>query len=320
MTSRDVLESTLDRTLDQTHFEGLGERFPGKVRDSYVRDGQRVIVVTDRVSAFDVVLGTIPFKGQVLNGIARYWFEAAADIAPHHLISVPDPNVSVVEECEVFPIEMIVRAYLTGSSPTSIWTAYARGERQYCGHTLPDGLTRHQRLAEPIVTPTTKAEAGEHDELTSRDELIARGVVSAAQYDELAAMSLRLFDFGARQAAERGLILVDTKYELGRRKRDGKVIFVDEIHTPDSSRYWYRDGYDEAVAAGESPRALDKEFLRKRLVERGYQGQGEAPALEDALRIEVAERYIELYERVTGQTFEANTEEPVARIKRNLGL
>ena len=263
-----LLEQTCQLTLDETNFSDLGERHVGKVRDSYIADERRYIVVSDRVSCFDVVVGTRPFKGQVLNQIAAYWFETTAGIAPNHLIAVPDPNVSVVQECRPLPVEFIYRGYLTGSTSTSIWTAYERGERSYCGHTLPDGLSRHEQLPMPLLTPTTKAPMGEHDELTSRDALISSGVISEALYDEAAGLVGKLFAEGQRQAESRGLILVDTKYELGL-DADDRLIVIDEIHTPDSSRYWYRDAYEQAMSQGRDPQALDKEYVRRWLGDQG---------------------------------------------------
>nr|MDJ0785233.1 phosphoribosylaminoimidazolesuccinocarboxamide synthase [Myxococcota bacterium] len=239
----DLLVSLCDRTLASTSLQGLGHRIEGKVRDSYVADGRRTIVVSDRVSCFDVVVGTIPLKGQVLNQLAAFWFDQTRDVAPNHLLSVPDPCVSVVREVEILPIEFVYRGYLTGVSNTSIWTAYERGERQYCGHQLPEGMSKHERLAEPLLTPTTKAEKGEHDELTSREEILTRGVVDEETYDRAARMAADLFAAGTRWAEKRGLILVDTKYEIGI-DADGQMIVCDEIHTPDSSRYWYADSYE----------------------------------------------------------------------------
>ena len=314
-----LLRSQCQRTIESTDLPELGERIRGKVRDSYVRDGRRTLIATDRISAFDVVLGTIPFKGQVLNQLAAFWFERTSEIAPNHLIEVPDPCVTVAHECRLLPVEFVFRAYLTGVSETSIWTAYARGERSYCGHRLPDGLKKHQKLAEPLLTPTTKAEHGAHDELTSREELIASGVISAEHYDAAAALGQRLFDAGRRFAESRGLILVDTKYEMGL-SSDGRIVVVDEIHTPDSSRYWHLDRYASAIAASEDPLALDKEYVRRWLTERGWRGEGEPPVLPDDVRCEAARRYIESYELLTGRAFEPNTAEPIARIRRNLGL
>jgi phosphoribosylaminoimidazole-succinocarboxamide synthase len=315
---RALLGELCAATLERTHLGGIGRRVEGKVRDSYVREGERTIVVTDRVSCFDVVVGTIPVKGQVLNRVAAFWFDRTRAIVPNHLLAVPDPNVSVVREVEVLPVEFVMRGYLTGVSATAIWTAYERGVRDYCGHRLPDGLRKHERLPAPLLTPTTKAPHGGHDELTSRDELLARGVVDEATWEAAAAIARRLFADGQAWAAERGLILVDTKYEIGR-AADGTLIVADEIHTPDSSRYWYADGYERALAAGEDPRALDKEYVRRWLARRGYRGEGAPPPLPTEVRVEAATRYVEAYERVTGTTFVPDLAAPEPRIRAALG-
>ncbi|NNL66786.1 MAG: phosphoribosylaminoimidazolesuccinocarboxamide synthase [Myxococcales bacterium] len=314
-----LLEEQCERTLERTDFEGLGERIEGKVRDSYVKDGRRTIVVSDRVSCFDVVVGTIPFKGQVLNQVAAFWFDRTRDIVRNHIIDVPDPNVSIAEECEILPVEFVYRGYLTGVSNTSIWTAYDRGEREYCGHRLPDGMTKHQPLPEPLLTPTTKAAHGEHDELISREGLIESGAIDADLYDRAAAVTAKLFADGQRFAETRGLILVDTKYELGL-DADGELVIADEIHPPDSSRYWYRDVYEQAMSKGQDPPALDKEYVRRWLVEQGYRGEGTPPELPVAVRCEAARRYIEAYERVTGLGFEPDLSPPAERVRRNLNL
>lgn len=313
-----LLRRQCEQTLQRTDFPELGERQEGKVRDSYVRGERRAIVVTDRVSAFDVVVGTVPFKGQVLNQLAAFWFETTRDVAKNHLLSVPDPNVSIVRECRPLSVEFVYRAFLTGVSATAIWTAYERGERVYCGHRLADGMRKHQRLPEPILTPTTKAPKGDHDENLSRAELIERGLIDEERFDEGARITAALFAAGTRFAESRNLILVDTKYELGV-DPDGELVVIDEIHTPDSSRYWYRDSYEQAIAEGRDPVALDKEYMRRWLVEQhGYRGEGTPPPLPDELRCEAARRYIEAYELVTGLAFEPDTEEPSARIRRNL--
>jgi phosphoribosylaminoimidazole-succinocarboxamide synthase len=314
-----VLARQCKLTLGRTDFSGLGRRIEGKVRDCYVEAGRRTLVASDRISCFDVVVGTIPFKGQVLNQIAEFWFEKTASVAPNHVLSVPDPCVTVARECRPLPVEFVYRGYLTGVTSTSIWRAYEAGERLYCGHLLPDGLRKHQRLPEALLTPTTKAEHGEHDALTSREELIASGVISAAHYDEGARIAARLFAAGQAWAATRGLILVDTKYELGL-DSDGRIVVIDEIHTPDSSRYWYADGYAEAFDRGEDPKSLDKEYVRRWLVDQGYRGEGPPPTLPDDVRCEAARRYIETYERITGREFVPSTDEPLARIRRNLRL
>ena len=315
----ELLRAQCGRTLERTDLPGLGVRHEGKVRESYVRDGRRTIVVTDRISAFDRVLGTIPFKGQVLNQIAAFWFERTRDVAPNHVLSVPDPNVTVGLECRLVPIEFVVRGYLTGVTGTSIWTAYSRGDRVYCGRRLPEGLRKHERLPKPLLTPTTKAEQGAHDELTSREGAIASGAISAELYDRAEAMVLRLFAEGQQWAEKQGLILVDTKYELGLAP-DGRLLVVDEIHTPDSSRYWYLDSYEQAMAAGSDPKAMDKEYVRRWLAEQGYRGDGPPPTLPDDVRCEAARRYVETYERITGAAFVPDVEPPLERIRRNLGL
>jgi phosphoribosylaminoimidazole-succinocarboxamide synthase len=274
----EVLRAQCARTIERTEFSGLGRRIQGKVRDCYVREGRRVAIATDRVSVFDVVIGTIPFKGQVLNQLAAFWFEQTAHIAPNHVIEVPDPNVTVARECRLVPLEFVVRGYLTGGSPTSIWTAYARGERTYCGHRLPEGMHKHQRLKRPLLTPTTKAEHGQHDELISREGAIEGGLIGADLYDRAEAITLELFAEGTRFAEKQGLILVDTKYELGL-AHDGELLVIDEIHTPDSSRYWYRESYERALAEGGDPEALDKEYVRRWVSDRGWRGDGTPPDL-----------------------------------------
>jgi phosphoribosylaminoimidazole-succinocarboxamide synthase len=315
---RQLLE-LCEQTLDRTDFVEFGTRFEGKVRDSYVKDGRRTIVVSDRVSAFDVVVGTIPLKGQILNQMAAFWFRKLGDLAPNHLIDVPDPAVSVVRECRLVPVEFVYRGYLTGSTSTSIWTAYERGDRVYCGHTLPEGLRRHERLPKPMLTPTTKAEMGAHDELTSRQEIIASGTMSETLYDAAEKLTTSLFAAGSHFAKERGLILVDTKYELGL-DESGDLVVIDEIHTPDSSRYWYADSYEKSMSKGESPGAIDKEYVRLWLGEQGYKGEGTPPVLSDEVRCEATRRYIRAYEQVSGLPFEPDLSEPLARIRSNLGL
>jgi phosphoribosylaminoimidazole-succinocarboxamide synthase len=321
MISDDVIRAQLGKTLEGTHFEGLGDYYQGKVRDNYTtRDGRRILIASDRISAFDVVLGTIPFKGQVLNRMAQYWFEETAKLAPNHVLSVPDPNVTIARECKPLLAEFVMRSYLTGVTTTSIWYAYERGARSFCGHDLPGGMKKNQRLPEAILTPSTKAEKGDHDESVSREELIRRGAISAEDFDRGAAIVVKLFAFGQKRAAERGLILVDTKYELGRTP-EGEIVVIDEIHTPDSSRYWYADDYEARLARGEEPRGLDKEYVRKWLQsERGYRGEGAPPALTDEVRVEAARRYIQIFELITGRGFEPETSDPLPRIAKNLGI
>ena len=319
MVSNELIRAQLAKTLEKTDFPELGEKYVGKVRDCYSKDGRRTIVVTDRISAFDVVLGTIPFKGQVLNQIAAYWFESTRQIASNHVLSVPDPTVMVAAECELLPVEFVMRAYLTGVTTTSIWYHYERGGRLFCGHKLPDGMRKNQKLDKPILTPSTKAAKGGHDQSVSREEILASAVLSADDFDRAAEMCARIFAFGQSLAAQRGLILVDTKYEIGRR-RDGSLCFIDEVHTPDSSRYWYADDYQARFDRGDEPRGLDKEYLRRVLADQGYRGDGPPPPLTDEVRCEAARRYIALYELVTGKGFVPDFEEPAGRIRRNLGI
>jgi len=314
-----VIRAQLDKTLGETNFPELGEKYEGKVRDCYVRDGRRTLIATDRISAFDVVLGTIPFKGQVLNQMAAFWFEATANIVPNHVINVPDPTVTVARECETLPVEFVMRSFLTGVTSTSIWTHYSKGGRTFCGHELPEGMKKNQRLPKAILTPSTKAEKGFHDESVSRAQILEMGALSADDFDRAAEMCARVFAFGQQEALRRGLILVDTKYEIGRRP-DGSLCFIDEVHTPDSSRYWYADDYDERFARGDEPRGLDKEYVRRTLADQGYRGDGPPPKLADDVRVEAARRYIQVCELVTGRPFVPDTEEPSARIRRNLKI
>jgi len=290
--------------------------YHGKVRDVYnIDDTQLVMIATDRISAFDVVLPRgIPFKGQVLNQIACRFLDATADIVPNWKTATPDPMVTVGHYCEAFPVEMIVRGYLTGSS----WRTYKGGAREICGVAIPDGMKEHQRFAQPILTPTTKATEG-HDEDISRDEIIRQGLVSEADYVELERISLELFARGTKMAADKGLILVDTKYEFG--KKDGKIFLIDEIHTPDSSRYFYADQYDELFAKGLPQKQLSKEFVREWLMENGFQGKEgqQVPEMTDAFVNSVSERYIELYEKVIGEPFRRDESKNVlARIETNI--
>jgi phosphoribosylaminoimidazole-succinocarboxamide synthase len=313
----DALRDHLAHTLESTHLDGLGTRYQGKVRDTYRRDGELVLVTTDRISAFDHVLNqTIPFKGQVLNQTAAYFFEATDDLVPNHVIDVPDPNVTVAQACAPVKVEFVVRGYLAGHA----WREYEAGARTLCGHSLPDGLSQSEELPSPIVTPTTKAESG-HDQDVTPEEAVASSQLSTEEYDRLRAWALALFERGTEMAADQGLILVDTKYEFGRTP-EGDFVLIDEVHTPDSSRYYYREGYQERLEAGEPQAQLSKEFVREWLMDHDFQGrEGETmPDLPPAFRVTVAQRYIELYERVTGRTFEPDLHpDPEARIAEALG-
>ena len=320
MVSQTILRAALTQCLERTNFPQLGTAYEGKVRDNYTTaDGRRYVVVTDRISAFDRVLGTVPFKGQVLNRLAAWWFERTRDVVPNHVLRVPDPNVLECIECTPLLVEMVVRAYATGTTSTSLWTHYERGVRVFCGHELPEGLKKHERLPKPILTPTTKAPKGEHDVSGSREEIIGTGKVTATDFDEAAEAAMKLFAAGEAICAERGLILVDTKYEFGR-TREGKLVVIDEMHTPDSSRFWQRSTYDERLRAGSDPDPLDKDHVRRWYIGKGYSGEGAAPAMPDDVRVGAAERYIAAFEHIAGDRFEPDTEPPLARIARNLRI
>lgn len=313
-----ALQKALALPLTETNFPRLGKKYEGKVRDNYTTsDGRRVIIATDRISAFDRVLGTLPLKGQVLGFAAAWWFEKTRHIAPNHVLSVPDPNVLVARECQLVPVEMVVRAYLTGTTSTSIWVHYEQGKREFCGHRLPDGMKQHQRLAEPILTPSTKAAHGDHDVSASREEILQISGMPAADFDRAAELAMALFREGQRVCAERGLILVDTKYEFGKTP-EGEIILIDEIHTPDSSRFWFQETYEERFAAGQDPQSFSKEYVRQYLVGQGFRGDGPIPPIPDDVKVEAMRRYIEAVERITGVSFVPNVEEPNQRMTRNL--
>lgn len=308
----------MGKAIVKTNFEFPGQTsvYHGKVRDVYnIRNEFLVMVVTDRISAFDVILPRgIPYKGQVLNQIASKFLDATADIVPSWKIAIPDPMVTIGHFCEPFKVEMVVRGYLTGHA----WREYKEGKRTLCGMPMPDGMQEHQKFSEPIITPTTKAQEG-HDEDISREQIIDSGLVSAQDYDLLEKYTLALFERGTQMAAKMGLILVDTKYEFG--KKDGKIYLIDEIHTPDSSRYFYADGYMERLENGQEQRQLSKEFVREWLMANGFQGKSgqEVPAMTTDFVNQVTERYIELYERITGDKFQkAEGADVLKRIERNV--
>ena len=319
--SRETIQSALPYVLSSTHLEAIGARYEGKVRDNYTtQDGRRIIVVTDRISAFDRIIGTLPLKGQLLTTCANWWFEHTRDVAPNHLLSMPDPNVMIVRECRTLPVEMVVRAYLTGSTSTSIWVHYEKGERTFCGHKLPNGMRKHERLPKPLLTPSTKAHDGAHDVSASRDQILATTKMNAADFDAAAEMAMSLFKRGQQLCADRGLILVDTKYEFGKTP-EGDIVVIDEIHTPDSSRFWFADSYADRFDSGLDPESFDKEYVRRWLASRGFRGDGSIPALPDEVRIEATYRYVEAIERLMGENFRPHVSaEPEARISRNLGL
>ncbi len=298
------------------YFPGQKSIYHGKVRDVYnIKDELLVMVATDRISAFDEVLPKgIPFKGQVLNQIASSFLDATADIVPNWKVASPDPNVTVGHLCDPYKVEMVIRGYLTGHA----WRLYKSGKRELCGIPMPEGMVENQRFPEPIITPTTKASEG-HDEDISRDEIIAQGLVSREEYEKLEEYTRLLFQRGTEMAAGKGLILVDTKYEFG--KKEGRIMLIDEIHTPDSSRYFYAGGYEERLQRGEQQKQLSKEFVRQWLIENGFQGKEgkQVPYMSDEFVLSVSERYIELYEKITGTSFiRSDVRELAGRIEKNV--
>lgn len=309
----------MNNTILETNFQFEKQKsfYKGKVRDVYnIDDNYLAMIVSDRISAFDVVLPKgIPYKGQVLNQIAAKSLDDVADIVPNWKIATPDPNVTIGHKCEPFPIEMIVRGYLTGSS----WRLYKNGHREICGIPIPEGMKEHQAFEKPILTPTTKAEQGQHDENISKEEIIKQKLVSKEDYLQLEKYALALFHRGSEIAKKQGLILVDTKYEFG--KKDGKIYLIDEIHTPDSSRYFYAEGYQQKFEKGENQKQLSKEFVREWLMEQNFQGRkGDVlPQINDDFIQQVSKRYIELYEHITGKTFEkADNLNITERIEKNI--
>lgn len=309
----------MSKALTKTDFNFPGQKsvYHGKVRDVYNINGEKLVMVaTDRISAFDVVLPEgIPYKGQMLNQIAAKFLDATTDICPNWKLATPDPMVTVGVMCEGFPVEMIVRGYLCGSA----WRAYKSGVREICGVKLPEGMRENQKFPTPIITPTTKAEMGMHDEDISKEEILAKGLATPEEYATLEKYTLALFERGTKMAAERGLILVDTKYEFG--KHNGQIYLMDEIHTPDSSRYFYSEGYEERFEKGEPQKQLSKEFVREWLMANGFQGkEGQTvPEMTQEIVNSISERYIELYEHITGETFvKADTAELASRIEKNV--
>jgi len=307
------IRAQLQHTLRQIDLPALGELYRGKVRDNYGRGDRIVMITTDRVSAFDHVLGTIPFKGEVLSRLTLFWFDKVKDLAPTHLIEAPDPSVMVVKRAKALPVEIVIRGYITGS----LWRDYQSGKAGAYGIEWPRGLRKDQRFDEAIITPSTKAEYGKHDEPISEREILEGKLVAPDVWREATAIARRLFARGQEWARSRGLILVDTKYEMG--VADGKLIVIDEIHTPDSSRYWVADGYEERLARGADQEMLDKENIRQWLIqEHGFSGQGKPPPLTDDVRVMLATKYIQVFERLTGMPFESSVGSVADRIVANL--
>lgn len=315
-----ALARNAHRVLRDARIPELPNPYYGKVRDNYdLPDGRRIIIASDRISAFDRILAAIPFKGQVLTQTARFWFEKTADICPNHVLSYPDPNVVVGRRLEILPVEIVVRDYLAGTTGTSILTLYKKGQREMYGHVLPNGLADNQRLPHPIITPTSKAFDGGHDEPLTPQQIVEQGLLTQQQWDTLSEYALALFARGQQIAAERGLILVDTKYEFGV-DGEGTIILADEIHTPDSSRYWFAESYPQRFAAGERPESFDKDFVRAWVAERCDPYNDPIPEIPAQMLVDTAAVYIQAFETITGQSFEIqDDDEPVLeRVRRNL--
>ena len=302
MISQKDLLALIPQALNETNLPLSGKQ-SGKVRDWYdLPDGQRLIVTTDRLSAFDRILAQVPYKGQVLNQLSAWWFEQTQSIIPNHLISVPDPNVSIVRVAEPMLVEVIVRGYITGVTSTALWYRYSLGEREIYGYTFPDGLQKNSALPESIITPTTKGGETGHDERLTCAEVVEKGLLDAKTWDQVQTAALAIFKRGQELARKAGLILVDTKYEFGTAP-DGSIVLIDEVHTPDSSRFWKANTYEARFAAGEDPENFDKEFVRLAYSEKGYRGDGEIPEMPAELWASASERYITIYEMLTGETF-----------------
>jgi phosphoribosylaminoimidazole-succinocarboxamide synthase len=317
MISSEKLLELLPQALNETDLP-LPGKHSGKVRDWYpLPGGQRLLVTTDRLSAFDRILARVPYKGQVLNQLAAWWFENTVDILPNHVISVPDPNAIVAREAELFPVEVVVRGYITGVTTTALWYRYSLGERDIYGYHFPEGLRKNQVLPKPIITPTTKGGPTGHDERLTCAEVVEKGLLEADTWEQVMAAALAIFKRGQGVAQKAGLILVDTKYELGR-AADGGVLLIDEVHTPDSSRFWKADSYAKRFEAGEEPENFDKELVRLAYAEKGYRGDGTPPTMPADLWVAASQRYIAIYEMLTGRVFDAGAYPVEARLAENL--
>lgn len=303
------------KVLKTVNLGSFGKKYQGKTRDFYIVKDKRIIISTDRISAFDVNLGYIPFKGQVLNQLSSFWFEKTKDITPNHLISVPHPNVMIVKNAKLIPIEMVVRGYITGITGTSIWGSYKKGERQIYGIKFPDGLKKNQKLPHSVITPTTKAMSG-HDKRLTKKEILQKGIVSKNIYSKLEKISLKLFERGTKICDKVGIIFVDTKYEFGIYKN--KLILIDEIHTPDSSRFWIKSTYKEKFSEGVEPENFDKEFLRIWFKKQGFVGNGIPPKMPKTFINQVSKRYIDIYEKITGKKFSISKSNIKEKVKSNI--
>ncbi len=313
----DQIPALLPQALGETHLPLPGKQ-SGKVRDGYpLRDHRRLLITTDRLSAFDRILARVPFKGQVLNQLSAWWFDRTRDVIANHMLAVPDPNAMIVTEVEPFSVEVIVRGYITGVTSTALWYRYSIGERDIYGYHFSDGLRKNDRLPEPIITPTTKGGPTGHDERLTCSEVVDHGLLDAETWDQVQAAALAIFKRGQEIAQKANLILVDTKYEFGRAP-DGTVMLIDEVHTPDSSRFWKADSYAGRFASGEEPENFDKEFVRLAYAEKGYRGDGAIPPMPDELWIAASQRYISIYEMLTGQSFKPGAYPIGPRLMENL--
>lgn len=317
MILKEVIHANLSNCLTDASFLNLPGYRKGKVRDSFDYGDKLILITTDRQSAFDRILAAVPFKGQVLNQVSAFWFDNTKDIVNNHVIDIPDPNVTVAKKCTVFPIEFVVRGYLTGSTDTSAWMQYSKGKRNICGNILPDGMVKNRKFDQPLLTPTTKAE--QHDESISAEEIVNRGIIEKETWNKLEDIAFKLFARGTEIASQHGLILVDTKYELGR-DENGEITLIDEIHTPDSSRYWLADSYAKCFSQNLEPENIDKEFLRLWFKKNcDPYNDPELPPAPDDLVVELSSRYIKLCEMITGKEFEVDTDTPIEeRLKKNL--
>ena len=333
MPDRALIKANLKNTVTKTELKGFNKIYGGKVRDTFEKpappapsktagsgaegDGKMIIITTDRQSAFDRILAAVPFKGAVLNLFSAFWFDKTKDIVPNHIIAVPDPNVSVVKKVKIFPVEVVVRGYITGTTDTSAWVNYSKGERIFCGVHLDEGLRKNQKFDRPIITPTTKT--AEHDAKISREEIIAQNIMPENKWNKIEEYALKIFERGSKIAAEKGFILVDTKYEFGE-DENGNIVLADEVHTPDSSRYWIAKTYQERFASGQEPESFDKEFLRIWFVNHCDPYHDKVlPAAPDDLVEELSYRYIDIYEKITGQKLEYNADKSInERIQENL--
>ncbi|MCK5282894.1 MAG: phosphoribosylaminoimidazolesuccinocarboxamide synthase [Nanoarchaeota archaeon] len=312
MIPEEMIKEQINTTLKETDF-ALGKKYSGKVRDTYLSDDKVFLITSDRISAFDRILTTIPFKGQVLNQIAAFWFEQTKDIVKNHILDIPDPNVAVGKKVEIIPIEVVIRGYLTGSA----WRDYKDG-KDISGIKLPEGMKKDQKFDQPLFTPSTKAEQGLHDEHVSKEEILKQNIISEELLKKIEDTALKLFQRGQEISLKNGMILVDTKYEFGL-DENKELVLADEIHTPDSSRYWYADTYKGLFEAGKDQRMLDKEFLRQWLIRgKNFMGDGDIPVIPDNIKIQVAKIYIQAYEEITGEEFKAESGDVKERIEKNL--